>query len=77
MGRYLLLDIGAGTRIWHFCHVMPAAVIGARCSIGQNVVVMNGDTTVVDASVPQLILDGALAEVADFGEAVGPMLELR
>lgn len=28
--------IGAGTRIWHFCHVMPHAVIGARCNFGQN-----------------------------------------
>jgi UDP-2-acetamido-3-amino-2,3-dideoxy-glucuronate N-acetyltransferase len=34
--------IGAGTRIWHFCHIMPQAVIGERCSLGQNVVVMNG-----------------------------------
>ncbi len=34
--------IGVGTRIWHFCHVMPGAVIGERCSLGQNVVVMNG-----------------------------------
>lgn len=34
--------IGAGTKIWHFCHVMPGAVIGARSSLGQNVVVMNG-----------------------------------
>ena len=34
--------IGAGTKIWHFCHVMPGAVIGERCSLGQNVVVMNG-----------------------------------
>jgi UDP-2-acetamido-3-amino-2,3-dideoxy-glucuronate N-acetyltransferase len=34
--------IGAGTRIWHFCHVNPGAVIGERCSLGQNVVVMNG-----------------------------------
>ena len=33
--------IGAGTKIWHFCHVMPGAVIGERCSFGQNVVVMN------------------------------------
>ncbi|MEX2109458.1 MAG: acyltransferase [Gemmatimonadaceae bacterium] len=33
--------VGAGTRIWHFCHVMPGAVIGERCSLGQNVVVMN------------------------------------
>src|SRR2546421_11676544 len=34
--------LGAGTKIWHFCHVMPGAVIGERCSLGQNVVVMNG-----------------------------------
>jgi UDP-2-acetamido-3-amino-2,3-dideoxy-glucuronate N-acetyltransferase len=34
--------IGAGTKIWHFCHVMPGAVIGERCNLGQNVVVMNG-----------------------------------
>ncbi len=34
--------VGAGTKIWHFCHVMPKAVIGARCVLGQNVVVMNG-----------------------------------
>lgn len=33
--------IGAGTRIWHFCHVMPGAVIGERCSLGQNVFVGN------------------------------------
>src|SRR5262245_9999493 len=34
--------IGAGSRIWHFCHVMPGAVIGTSCTLGQNVVVMNG-----------------------------------
>jgi len=34
--------IGAGTSIWHFCHVMPGAVIGERCNLGQNVVVMPG-----------------------------------
>ena len=34
--------IGAGTRVWHFCHVMPGAVIGERCNLGQNVVVMPG-----------------------------------
>lgn len=35
-------QIGKGTKIWHFCHVMPGAVIGERCNLGQNVVVMNG-----------------------------------
>ena len=34
--------VGAGTKIWHFCHVMAGAVIGPRCSLGQNVVVMPG-----------------------------------
>jgi UDP-2-acetamido-3-amino-2,3-dideoxy-glucuronate N-acetyltransferase len=34
--------IGRGTKIWHFCHVMPGAEIGERCSLGQNVVVMPG-----------------------------------
>ena len=34
--------VGAGTKIWHFCHVMGGAVIGEGCSLGQNVVVMNG-----------------------------------
>ena len=32
-------EIGDGTRIWHFCHIMPRARIGRRCNIGQNVVV--------------------------------------
>jgi UDP-2-acetamido-3-amino-2,3-dideoxy-glucuronate N-acetyltransferase len=32
-------DIGAGTRIWHFCHIMAHARIGARCTLGQNVMV--------------------------------------
>lgn len=34
--------IGAGSKIWHFSHVMPGAVIGERCNLGQNVVVMPG-----------------------------------
>ena len=31
--------IGAGTKIWHFCHVLPHSVIGQNCILGQNVVV--------------------------------------
>jgi UDP-2-acetamido-3-amino-2,3-dideoxy-glucuronate N-acetyltransferase len=31
--------IGAGTKIWHFSHVMPGCVIGENCNLGQNVVV--------------------------------------
>lgn len=36
--------IGAGTRIWHFCHVMAGAVIGEQCVLGQNVFIANGVT---------------------------------
>ena len=31
--------IGAGTKIWHFCHIMAGAVIGQGCTLGQNVFV--------------------------------------
>ncbi len=33
--------IGKGTRIWHFCHIMPGARLGERCNLGQNVFVAN------------------------------------
>jgi UDP-2-acetamido-3-amino-2,3-dideoxy-glucuronate N-acetyltransferase len=32
-------QIGDGTRIWHFSHIMAGARIGARCVLGQNVFV--------------------------------------
>ena len=35
-------NIGAGTKIWHFSHVMPDCIIGENCNIGQNVVVSPG-----------------------------------
>jgi UDP-2-acetamido-3-amino-2,3-dideoxy-glucuronate N-acetyltransferase len=34
-------QIGDGTKIWHFSHVMPEAKIGSNCSLGQNVYVAN------------------------------------
>lgn len=33
--------VGSDTFIWHFCHVMPSAVIGSSCILGQNVFVDN------------------------------------
>lgn len=35
-------QIGAGTKIWHFCHIMGDSVIGGACSLGQNVFVASG-----------------------------------
>jgi len=32
-------EIGSGTKIWHFSHIMPDCKIGENCNIGQNVVI--------------------------------------
>lgn len=32
-------EIGKGTKIWHFSHIMPNCILGENCNIGQNVVV--------------------------------------
>lgn len=32
-------EIGAGTKIWHFSHIMPNVKLGKNCNLGQNVVV--------------------------------------
>lgn len=31
------VEIGDGTKIWHFCHIQKGAKIGSNCSFGQNV----------------------------------------
>jgi len=36
------VTIGAGTKIWHFCHVSSGASIGERCNFGQNVFIAPG-----------------------------------
>ncbi len=42
-------EIGAGSQIWHFCHVMKGSRIGERCRIGQNVVI--GPNAVIGSNV--------------------------
>jgi UDP-2-acetamido-3-amino-2,3-dideoxy-glucuronate N-acetyltransferase len=32
-------EIGEGTKIWHFSHVMPNCKLGRNCNLGQNVVI--------------------------------------
>jgi UDP-2-acetamido-3-amino-2,3-dideoxy-glucuronate N-acetyltransferase len=34
-------QIGRGTKIWHFCHLMPTCKVGEQCNIGQNVYIDN------------------------------------
>jgi UDP-2-acetamido-3-amino-2,3-dideoxy-glucuronate N-acetyltransferase len=63
--------VGAGTKVWHFCHVMAGARIGARCVLGQNVFVaataIVGDGCRIQNNVS--IYDGVVLEPDVF---VGP-----
>jgi UDP-2-acetamido-3-amino-2,3-dideoxy-glucuronate N-acetyltransferase len=63
--------IGEGTRIWHFCHIMPGAVIGSHCNIGQNVFIDNnsfiGDGVKIQNNVS--VYNGVRLEDAVF---IGP-----
>jgi len=47
--------IGAGTRIWAFCHILPGAEVGANCNLGDHCYVEGGvtvgDNVVVKNSV--------------------------
>ena len=42
-------QVGKGTTIWHFCHLMPTCKIGEGCTIGQNVYI--GNNTVIGNGV--------------------------
>ena len=58
------VTIGAGTRVWHFCHLSTGAVIGRHCSFGQNCYVAGtvviGDNVKVQNNVS--IYDGVVLE---------------
>lgn len=47
--------IGVNSKIWHFSHIMPTAIIGKNCNLGQNVFVANkvilGDNVKVQNNV--------------------------
>src|SRR5690349_24264708 len=34
-------EIGEGTMVWHFCHLMPRSRVGSKCILGQNVFIDN------------------------------------
>ncbi len=43
------VEIGEGTKIWHFSHIQSGAIIGTNCSIGQNVNI--GNNVIIGNSV--------------------------
>jgi len=57
-------EIGKGTKIWHFSHVMSGAKLGERCSLGQNVFVANnvviGDNVKIQNNVS--VYEGVVLE---------------
>lgn len=65
--------IGEGSKIWHFCHVMPQAIIGNNCVLGQNVFVANkvrlGNNVKVQNNVS--IYEGVICEDDTF---LGPSM---
>ena len=58
------IEIGEGTKIWHFTHIMSGARIGQNCSIGQNVFIGSkailGNNIKVQNNVS--IFDGVILE---------------
>lgn len=65
------VEVGEGTKIWHFCHIMGNTKIGKNCSIGQNCVigpnVIIGDNCKIQNNVS--IYEGVILEDDVF---VGP-----
>lgn len=57
-------QIGEGTKIWHFSHLMPGCIIGSNCNIGQNVFIASnvklGDHVKVQNNVS--IYEGVICE---------------
>ena len=63
-------QIGEGTKIWHFCHIMKGAMLGKKCKIGQNVVV-HGTAKIGnnrDAFIIHLFCSGCIWELDGLGK---------
>lgn len=58
------VEIGEGTKIWHFCHILSNTKIGKNCSIGQNCCigpdVIIGDNVKIQNNVS--LYDGVIVE---------------
>ena len=64
-------QIGKGTKIWQFSHIMPNSIIGENCMLGQNVFISSnvviGDNTKIQNNVS--LFDGVTCEKNVF---IGP-----
>ena len=64
-------DIGEGTKIWHFSHIMRGCKIGMHCNIGQNVVV-SPDVVLGDGCKVQNNVSIYTGVVCEEGVFLGP-----
>lgn len=64
-------EIGEGTKIWHFSHIMKGCKIGKKCNIGQNVVV-SPDVTLGDGCKVQNNVSIYTGVVCEDGVFLGP-----
>jgi UDP-2-acetamido-3-amino-2,3-dideoxy-glucuronate N-acetyltransferase len=65
-------NVGPGTKIWHWVHVSSTAIIGANCSLGQNVFV--GDARIGDNVKIQNNVSVFDAVVLEDGVFCGPSM---
>lgn len=65
------VDIGEGTRIWHFCHVQTGARIGKRCTFGQGCNVA-GDVVIGDDVKVQNHVSIYTGTIVEDGVFLGP-----
>ena len=58
------VEIGRGTKVWHFSHILSDTVIGKNCSLGQNVVVGPNVTVGNDVKIQNnvSVFDGVTLE---------------
>lgn len=64
-------EIGEGTKIWHFSHIMEGSKIGRNCNIGQNVVV-SSDVVLGDGCKVQNNVSIYTGVVCEDGVFLGP-----
>ncbi|MGB5156410.1 DapH/DapD/GlmU-related protein [Desulfobacterium sp. N47] len=67
------VQIGKGTKIWHFSHVLPGSKIGKSCNIGQNVVI-GPDVTIGDNCKIQNNVSIYKGVTLEYGVFCGPSM---